>query len=103
MNLPERLRELEKQATDAAWYGYHAVVGRTPTAQGIRVAQCHLDADAALIAEMRNALPRLLDVAEEAKSHSCYMHGVGSGPREARQTDCRMCAALARLDEKDAR
>ncbi len=65
-----RLRELEAAATEAPWevaHDHESSVALVQTADGTGIAYDVIyDADAALIAEARNAIPALLAVAEAA-------------------------------------
>lgn len=59
----ERLRELLEKASGGTWYARHyEVCGKECT--DYDVGECGTREDAALIAEMRNALPDLLRVVE---------------------------------------
>jgi hypothetical protein len=49
----------------------------------------------------RDDLRLLVEVAREALNHSCYMHGIGEGPRDERGIECRMCNRLAPLRAPD--
>jgi hypothetical protein len=87
------LRRLAEDATKGPWVtggdevyagegDSYSLVARIPDSEV-------QDADAALIAAMRNSLDALLDVRDAARDHS---HNI---PNPA----CHICAALARLDE----
>lgn len=62
----ERLRELEEAATPAPWIVEHACVNG-PVYRIAGEYEPVIPQDAKLIAEMRNALPKLLAVVEAAK------------------------------------
>ena len=84
MNALERLKELEAKATPGPWesvdFGVHservAIAGRGFLVNDeVDSVYCH-QSDADLIAEMRNALPKLLAVVEAADILATHVSGV---------------------------
>lgn len=74
MNTLEHLRKLEAEATPGPWH-HHSAFGRITDSeheQFIDVWRKDYRRDTALIAEMRNALPRLLTVVEAHKAFIAY-------------------------------
>jgi hypothetical protein len=69
MNLIERLRKLEAKATPGPWYHQwsHGAVGISKTKNRAITPYVDRVEDAEFIAEMRNALPKLLDVVKIAQ------------------------------------
>jgi hypothetical protein len=89
----DRLRELDSAATPGPWRTYHDGLTLDGEERQLvsevaddtdygAVAKWMTPADAALIAEARNALPKLLAIAEAARMVSQWHDSIGSGPIE---------------------
>lgn len=108
------LRALEKAATPGPWdwrdddnEPVYAVVSRLLDGRHLDLARFRVweendDADARLTVAMRNALPQLLDAADECDrlrevveaAQECHW-----SPPDGSDVGCRLCAALARLEK----
>ncbi len=94
-----RLRELDAAATHPEWEVVGDYLCDIQSVDGYEVAADLDQADAALIAEMRNRLPDLLDVAEAARDlrpRGCSACTSGTCPACAAED--RLDAALRRLE-----
>lgn len=94
MNAIERLRALEAEATAGPWFDDYGKVGAGDSGIG----EMDSGEDAALIPAMRNALPALLAVAEEAHA-VLRTGGLDSFTAESDHAVARLMKALAALDE----
>jgi len=102
-----RLRELEAKATKGEWYTENLSVGSTvwagcfPTGSMQVAGTGHAqfdDTNAQLIAEMRNNLSKLLDVAEAAER---YVYCNPGSEDEYKYEIGRLILALSKLTEND--